>query len=100
MALIKVLPPSEKPPGVARMEGVTETRHRAKRESGGNISKTRHWSEEEEKTARVRNKKSEQRVDRLRPRSPLLINLAQLIHTSRYGHIPYKLLFKLGPWPM
>ena len=38
MTLIKVLPAFTKAPGVpARTEGVTETKHKAKRESGGSI---------------------------------------------------------------
>lgn len=42
MTLIKVLPPSAKVPGEAARAGeASDARHRTKRESGGNMLKTR-----------------------------------------------------------
>ena len=69
MTLIKVLPPSAKVPGEAARAGeASDARHRAKRESGGNMMKTRHPSrgEHEEGEELVRR----ERVDNYAERDP------------------------------
>jgi len=75
MALIKVLPASTKDPGPARTGEVTETRHSAKRESGGNIFKTGHRSREREEVGEVRSKERTVTTRRSKHQQPLLILL-------------------------